>query len=181
MKSSTSTKSQKKSKETPKEPEENVLENFKVCIQDFTADLSITFPEFDYQWKQWQHPELPVSEWEKLLDYCKKVYPERFFDLLYKNEDIFALPSAEGDVKIEDVDSDEEEEEGDVEKREVNVFFLPNVDFRKLYHCQGVTENTKESIWKYLQMILFLIMKTVNHSAAFGESEDLFAGVDEKD
>ena len=78
--------------------EENVLENFKVCIQDFTTDLSITFPEFQYQWSRWQNPELPESEWEKLLEYCKKTYPERFFDLLYKNEEIFALPGAEGDV-----------------------------------------------------------------------------------
>jgi hypothetical protein len=163
--------------------EENVLEKFKVCIQDFTADLSITFPEFHYQWARWQNPELPDAEWEKLLEYCKKTYPERFFDLLYKNEEIFALPGAEGEVVVEDVDSDEDEDEDDKwdKKREIDVYFLPTVDFRKLYHCQGVTESTKESIWKYLQMILFLIMKTVKSSEAFGETEDLFAGVNEKE
>jgi hypothetical protein len=177
------TKGEKKPEKKPekKEEEENILENFKVCIQDFTADLSITFPEFQYQWARWQNPELPVADWEKLLEYCKKTYPERFFDLLYKNEEIFALPSTEGDVKIEDVDSDEDEDDKWEEKREVDVYFLPTVDFRKLYHCQGVTESTKESIWKYLQMILFLIMKTVKTSAAFGETEDLFAGVNEKE
>ena len=113
--------------------EENVLENFKICIQDFTADLSITFPEFQYQWSRWQNPELPESEWEKLLEYCKKTYPERFFDLLYKNEEIFALPGEEGDVVVEDVDSDEDEDEEDKwnKKREVDVYFLPTVDFRK--------------------------------------------------
>ena len=167
-------------KEVPKkEEEENILENFKVCIQDFTADLSITFPEFQHQWSRWQNPELPDAEWEKLLEYCKKTYPERFFDLLYKNEEIFALPSAEGEVKVEDVNSDEEDEWD--EKRAIDVYFLPTVDFRKLYNCQGVSDSTKESIWKYLQMILFLIMKTVKTSSAFGDSEDLFAGVDEKE
>lgn len=165
--------------EVPKE-EENILENFKVCIQDFTSDLSITFPEFQHQWARWQNPELPNSEWEKLLEYCKKTYPERFFDLLYKNEEIFAQPGAEGNVKVEDVNSDEDEDEME-EKREVDVYFLPTVDFRRLYNCEGVTDSTKESIWKYLQMILFLIMKTVKTSSAFGDSEDLFAGVDEKE
>ena len=179
--------------ETPvveKEGEENVLENFKVCIRDFTMDLSITFPEYHRLWAKWQQTDIPESDWEKLLEYCKKIYPERFFDLLYKNEEIFALPGvgtssakSTDEVVVEDVDSDEDEdaEEEFEEKREVNVNFLPAVDFKILYHCEGVTETTKESIWKYLQMVLFLIMKTVKSSAAFGETEDLFAGVDEKE
>ena len=197
MKSNSGTKSGKKMEkpvaETPvveKEGAENVLENFKVCIRDFTMDLSITFPEYHRLWAKWQQTDIPESDWEKLLEYCKKIYPERFFDLLYKNEEIFALPGSVGvsakstdEVVVEDVDSDEDEDAEDEfeEKREVNVNFLPAVDFKILYHCEGVTENTKESIWKYLQMVLFLIMKTVKSSAAFGETEDLFAGVDEKE
>jgi len=197
MKSNSGTKSGKKMDkpvaETPvveKEGEENVLENFKVCIRDFTMDLSITFPEYHRLWAKWQQTDIPESDWEKLLEYCKKIYPERFFDLLYKNEEIFALPGvstssakSSDEVVVEDVDSDEDEDAEDEfeEKREVNVNFLPAVDFKILYHCEGVTENTKESIWKYLQMVLFLIMKTVKSSAAFGETEDLFAGVDEKE
>jgi hypothetical protein len=89
------------------------------------------------------------------------------------------------EVVVEDVDSDEDTDADDddetEEKRQVNVYFLPAVDFKILYHCEGVTETTKESIWKYLQMVLFLIMKSVKSSAAFGETEDLFAGVDEKE
>lgn len=193
MKSTSGTKSGKKIEKpvvAEKEGEENVLENFKVCIRDFTMDLSITFPEYHRLWAKWQQTDIPESDWEKLLEYCKKIYPERFFDLLYKNEEIFALPGSVGvsakstdEVVVEDVDSDEDEdaEEEFEEKREVNVNFLPAVDFKILYHCEGVTENTKESIWKYLQMVLFLIMKTVKSSAAFGETEDLFAGVDEKE
>ena len=202
MKSNSGTKSGKKVEkpvvaETPvveKEGEENTLENFKVCIRDFTMDLSITFPEYHRLWAKWQQTDIPESDWEKLLEYCKKIYPERFFDLLYKNEDIFALPGSAAaaaasakntdEVIVEDVDSDEDTDADDdetEEKRQVNVYFLPAVDFKILYHCEGVTETTKESIWKYLQMVLFLIMKSVKSSAAFGETEDLFAGVDEKE
>lgn len=183
--SSTKTEHTKGEKNMEKGEVENVLENFKVCIQDFTTDLSITFPEYQYLWGRWQNSALPDADWERLLEYCKKKYPERFFDLLYKNEEIFALPGSDkkgAEVEVEDVDSDEDGEEDKwEEKREVEVYFLPGVDFRKLYHCEGVTESTKESIWKYLQMILFLIMKTVKSSEAFGETEDLFAGVNEKE
>ena len=157
------TDSKKAAAEADAEPFQ--MDKFKLCITDFTLDLSVTFPEFEHQWKQWQNPELPESEWEKLLAFCKEKYPVRFFDLLYKNEEIFSM------VKDVDEDDDDEEPEADVE-------FLPGVDFMRLYHCPGVSETTKDSIWKYLQMILFLVMKTLRSSSAFGEVEDLFEGVD---
>jgi len=141
------------------------MEKFKLCITDFTNDLSVTFPEFEFQWKKWQNSDLPHSEWEKLLEFCKEKYPVRFFDLLYKNEEIFSLVK---DVNDEDSDED----------AEADVEFLPGVDFVRLYNCPGVSETTKDSIWKYLQMILFLVMKTLRSSSAFGEVEDLFEGVD---
>jgi hypothetical protein len=199
----------------PSQEETNqLMTKFRACIQDFVADLTITFPEYAHLWSKWGRGDLPVEEWEMLLEYCRGTYPEHFFDLLYKNEEIFAVDGSDGagagagagagggksstgsgnGVTVEDVDSDSDSDadvkgksgkgaarKGDAGGREKgpDVFFLPGVDFRKLYNCRGVSENTKESIWKYLQMILFLIMKTVNNSAAFGESEDLFAGVDE--
>lgn len=175
-----------KSQEETSEPFN--MEKFKLCIVDFTTDLSITFPEFENLWKKWQDSELPESEWKTLLDFCKEKYPCKFFDLLYKNEDIFAIPDSKSDKKtncdviVEDVDSDEDEDDikqAVFEKEEeIDAFFLPGVDFSKLYHCQGVSENTKESIWKYLQMILFLVMKTLQSSSEFGEVEELFEGVD---
>jgi hypothetical protein len=170
------------------------MEKFKLCIIDFCNDLSITFPEYNELWRKWQDPELPESEWGTLLDFCKDKYPCRFFDFLYKNEEIFG-PVTGGmsekavnrneDVIVEDVDSDEDEDDikspfskdekgGDV----VDAEFLPGVDFRNLYHCEGVSANTKDSIWKYLQTILFLVMKTIRSSSEFGGIEDLFEGVD---
>lgn len=172
------------------------MEKFKLCIIDFCNDLSITFPEYEELWSKWQDPELPESEWGTLLDFCKDKYPCRFFDFLYKNEEIFG-PVAGGmgekvvngneDVIVEDVDSDEDEDDikspfsnkKDKDGEDVvDSEFLPGVDFNKLYYCQGVSENTKDSIWKYLQTILFLVMKTIRSSSEFGGVEELFEGVD---
>jgi len=173
------------------------MEKFKLCIIDFCNDLSITFPEYEELWRKWQEPEIPESEWGILLDFCKDKYPCRFFDFLYKNEEIFG-PIAGGmgekvvngneDVIVEDVDSDEDEDNikspfSNTKKDKdgedvVDSEFLPGVDFNKLYYCQGVSENTKDSIWKYLQTILFLVMKTIRSSSEFGAIEDLFEGVD---
>lgn len=168
------------------------MEKFKLCIIDFCNDLSITFPEYSELWRKWQDPELSESEWGRLLDFCKDKYPCRFFDFLYKNEEIFGagvsgekVVNGNEDVIVEDVDSDEDEDDikspfskdGDGEDV-VDSEFLPGVDFSKLYHCQGVSANTKDSIWKYLQTILFLVMKTIRSSSEFGGVEELFEGVD---
>ena len=166
------------------------MEKFKLCIIDFCNDLSITFPEYEESWKKWQDPELSELEWDTLLEFCKDKYPCRFFDLLYKNDEIFGHGGEDNnkkemsDVIVEDVDSDEDEDDfkspfsDQKDDEDVDAFFLPGVDFSKLYHCQGVSENTKDSIWKYLQTILFLVMKTIRSSSEFGGIEDLFEGVD---
>lgn len=169
------------------------MEKFKLCMVDFCNDLSITFPEYSELWRKWQDPELSESEWGGLLDFCKDKYPCRFFDFLYKNEEVFGAGVAgvsgvngNEDVIVEDVDSDEDEDDikspfsKKDEKGEdvVDSEFLPGVDFSKLYHCQGVSANTKDSIWKYLQTILFLVMKTIRSSSEFGGVEELFEGVD---
>ena len=170
------------------------MEKFKLCMVDFCNDLSITFPEYSELWRKWQDPELSESEWGTLLDFCKDKYPCRFFDFLYKNEEIFGpvagvsgekAVNGNEDVIVEDVDSDEDEDDikspfskdGDGEDV-VDSEFLPGVDFSKLYHCQGVSANRKDSIWKYLQTILFLVMKTIRSSSEFGGVEELFEGVD---
>lgn len=166
------------------------MEKFKLCMVDFCNDLSITFPEYSELWRKWQDPELSDSEWGGLLDFCKDKYPCRFFDFLYKNEEVFGVGvsgvNGNEDVIVEDVDSDEDEDDikspfsKKDEKGEdvVDSEFLPGVDFSKLYHCQGVSANTKDSIWKYLQTILFLVMKTIRSSSEFGGVEELFEGVD---
>jgi hypothetical protein len=133
-------------------------EKFPSVIQDFIQDLSIPFPEYSYLWSKWgKSEEVTATEWQNLYDYCLSVYPERFFDVLYENEEIF-LPDSN-----------------------TNTLFLPCVEFKLLYNCEGVTENTKKSIWKYIQLILFTIIGNVKDKEDFGKSMNLFEGIDEKE
>lgn len=139
------------------EQENTIPSNFRNVIMDFTNDLSITFPEFSYLWSKWTNKDLSEVEIKELFDYCIKVYPERFFDILYQNQDIYNDAS------------------------EFNTFFLPNVDFKMLFACEGISENTQKSIWKYLQLILFTIIGGIKDKSSFGDSMNLFDGINEGD
>ena len=130
---------------------------FPTIIRDFTRDLTTTFPEYSILWKKWTVDEPAAHEIEKLFKYCTTVYPERFFDILYQNDDMFK------------------------EDSEVNTRFLPAVEFRLLYNCEGVTETTRSAIWKYLQLILMNVVNSVRDKSAFGDAADIFEGVDENE
>jgi hypothetical protein len=129
--------------------------NFNSVVYDFTTDLTNTFPDFAFLWKRWIHPNLAVEDQEELFMYFTKVYPERFFDILYQNEEIF-----------------------DPENN-INTVFLPNVDFKILYHCGNITETTKKAIWKYLQLILISVLGSIQNKTNFGDTANLFEGFDE--
>lgn len=126
--------------------------NFESIIGDFTKDLSVVFPEYAHLWSN-----LTVNPLDSLHTYCLAIYPERFFDILYSNADIFAPGS------------------------KVNVAFLPGVDFRLLYNCDGVSENTRNSIWKYLQLLLFTLMGSMKDAKNFGNSANIFEAMNEAD
>jgi hypothetical protein len=131
--------------------------NLSSIIGDFSRDLSITFPEYAYLWEKWTTQDLPENEINSIEKHCMSIYPERFFDILYQNDDIFKVDS------------------------EVNTIFLPNIDFKLLYNCDGISENTKKTMWKYLQLILFSVVGGVKDKSNFGETMNLFEGIDEKD
>lgn len=132
----------------------DVPEKFSTIMKDFVKDLKHTFPE--YSSVMWVYGEDTSDEgWKDLYKYCLDVYPERFFDILYKNDLIF---------KEDNYD---------------NTLFLPNLDFKLLYFCNGVTATTQESIWKYLQLILFTIIGSVKDKSEFGKAMNMFEGVDE--
>ena len=154
-------KSQKKAGERNDESKSEVPaqppSNFITIVRDFLKDLSVTFPEYIYLWAAWTDPKLPDSEIQRLYDYCITVFPERFFDILYQSEDLF---------KSDNV---------------ANTFFLPNVDFKVLYNTENVSENTKKALWKYLQLLLFTIVNSVKDKANFGDTMNLFDGVDENE
>jgi len=137
------------------DPEIIVPAKFQTIIRDFSKDLTTTFHEYSILWKKWVSEDIPSKEIERLFKYCTEVYPERFFDILYQNDDMFK------------------------EDSEVNTRFLPAVEFRLLYNCAGVTETTRSAIWKYLQLILMTVLNSVRDKAAFGDAADIFEGVDE--
>ena len=123
-------------------------------MMDFVKDLKHTFPE--YSSVMWVYGEnTSDAGWKDLYKYCLDVYPERFFDILYKNDQIF---------KDDNFD---------------NTLFLPNLDFKLLYFCKGVTASTQNSIWKYLQLVLFTIIGSVKDKSEFGKTMNIFEGVDE--
>ena len=132
-----------------------IPENFKSIIVDFTNDLSITFPEYSYLWDRWKTDDETV--YLEVFEHCLKSFPERFFDILYQNVEIFEPTN------------------------ETNTVFLPNIDFKLLYNCQGVSENTKKTIWKYLQLLLFTVIGSVKDKSIFGDTANMFDGIDEND
>ena len=129
------------------------FEFFKI-MKDFLNDLLNTFPEYEESITNEENEILngDVSD-NKIFVYCCEVYPSRFFDILYKNDDMF---------------KDEERD----------THFLPNIDFKYFFE-QNITENTKDTIWKYLQLILFTIAGHINDQECFGDTAKLFEAIDE--
>ena len=130
-------------------------QNFRSIVIDFTNDLTKVFPEYSFLWERWLSAD--EVEFEKLYQHFLAIFPERFFDIMNSNMDIFSADS------------------------EVNVMFLPDVDFKLLFNCQGVSENTKTSMWKYLQLLLFTVLGSIKDTANFGETLNLFESMDESD
>ena len=163
-------KNQKKAKkvaETASQPSMPTItppDNFQKVIGDMCTDLTTTFPEYAHLWSMWTHESFlsmdeisRTAEIQNLFNYCVTSFPERFFDLLYKNNEMF-----QDDSKIP-------------------TCFLPSVDFKLLFRCEGVSANTCNVIWNYLQLILFTIIGSVQDKSKFGDSKNLFDGIDEKD
>ena len=138
-------------------------ENFISIIRDFTTDLSRTFPEYKYLWTKWESLETSTADYDDLYKYCLSVYPERFFDILYQNDEIFTTIETTPD------------------KPPINTVFLPYVDFKLLFQVDNVSELTKKTIWKYLQLIMVTIMGGIEDKSLFGNSANLFDGIEEED
>jgi len=150
-------------------------EEFPKIIKDFVGDIKTTFPEFGPLISKWWKNEsfFNYIEDEKernttyekaeslsvefLFKFCQKKYPPRFFDILYQNEDMF---------KNEDSSADTE--------------FLPHIHFKNLWNFE-ISDKTRETIWKYLQLILFSVIGSLENRDAFGESAKLFEAINEDD
>jgi len=152
------------------EESKSIPEEFTKVIKDFVNDLRSTFPEYETfiskWWKDKDHYHYIDNEddrnqiYEKslekstklLFNFCQKKFPPRFFDILYQNEDMFK----------EDSDIDTE--------------FLPNIHFKNLWQCD-ISKNTRDTIWKYLQLIMFAIINTIDNKDAFGDTAKMFEAI----
>jgi hypothetical protein len=130
-------------------------QNLRSIVIDFTTDLTKVFPEYAFMWESWSTAD--DAEFERLHKHFLAVFPERFFDIMNSNNEIFS------------------------ETSEANTMFLPNVDFKLLFNCEGVSENTKTSMWKYLQLLLFTVLGSLNDTSNFGDALNMFESMDEND
>jgi len=128
-------------------------DNFKSTVCDLLNDLNNTYPEYKDKWSMWV--DCDDSELKELHDYMVTVFPERFFDILYQNTDIFNKDDTS------------------------NVMFLPDVDFRLLFNCDGISENTTKTLWKYLQLLLFVTVGSIEDKSKFGDTANIFEGIDD--
>ena len=135
-----------------------VPEDFPKLVYDLINDILYTFPEYknnlDANLSSIKETQDSDSI-KEVYDHFKKVLPERFFDILYKNEDMF-------------------------QKKEINTEFLPGIDFKKLW-TEDISNTTKDTIWKYLQLILFTVIGKVDSQESFGDTAKLFEAINEGD
>jgi len=151
-----------------------VPEEFTKVIKDFVSDIITTFPEYaPIISKWWKSPDTfayiedeadRIASIEKaerasiklLFTFSKKKMPPRFFDILYQNEDMFK------------------------EDSEVDTEFLPHIHFKNLWQCD-ITQKTRDTVWKYLQLILFSIVGSLDNKEAFGDTAKLFDAINQDD
>ena len=138
----------------------NIPSEFKKIIADMTKDILISFPEQ----KDNLHKELKnvVFELDKegmdyslkyVYIYCKTMYPVRFFDILYQNNTLFEKDDAE---------------------------LLPGIKFKQLW-SENISDKTRETIWKYLQLVLFTVVAGMSDGNSFGDTGKLFEAINEDD
>ena len=153
------------------EDEKNVeisnLIEFSKIIKDLLNDLINTFPDkteniilkdeamvmlmnYDFNKQELDNEEELVRCSTILYNFCKEVFPLKFFDILYQNEEIFL--------------------------NETELCLLPNINFAELYF-DTTSNQTKETLWKYLQLILFTIVTNIQDKESFGNNEKLFEAI----
>ena len=127
------------------------IQNIRSIVIDFTNDLTKVFPEYVFLWEKWLSAD--DAEYEKLNQHFMAVFPERFFDIVNCNMEIF--------------------------NGETPLMFLPDVDFNILFNCVGVSDGTKTSMWKYLQLLLFTVLGDMQDTTNFGKTLNMFESIDE--
>lgn len=124
--------------------------NFYKVVKDFIQDIVTTFPELPLtpDLQSIRESELePRSDalnqsYQVVYEHVMHEFPLRFFDILYEKTELFQ------------------------ETRTL----LPGIDFKLLWN-ENITEKTKSVIWKYLKLILLMIL------GGEGEHSKLFENI----
>lgn len=143
-----------------------VLKDFKKIMIDMTRDILTTFPErytveslnIDLKHVFADTDDNDMTSLKVVFEHCKKVYPDKFFNILYQNDTIFSSENNNEDSE-----------------------FLPGIIFKELWQDPLLSDTSRQVIWKYLQLVLFTIISTINDKESFGDSAKLFETINEDD
>ena len=103
-----------------------------------------------------EHEEIfSVINYDEYYEHCKEIFPQHFFNILYENDDIF--------------------------ETEETFCLLPGIDFCVMFKDKSLSDKSKRTIWKYLQLILFCVCKDVDDKSQFGDANYLFEAISEED
>jgi len=133
---------------------------FHKIVRDFVHDIVRVFPERaetmdgDLRMIAVDDPGAAAAA-VRVRAFVMERMPKSFFDVLYQNDKIF-----------------EEEDAGPME-------LLPGLSFTELWKIEGVSDATKETIWKYLQLMLFNVVGDLSDRESFGDAANLFEAIDE--
>ena len=138
---------------------EVIPEEFEKIINEFTFAFLEVCPEYNNNELNEDLQAIMTGKnnditLKSLYAYCGSVYPTNIFNIMGKNEEMFTM-------------------------EECNTEFLPGIDFKNVWKNEEISNNTKETIWKYLQLILFTIVGNISDMDSFGESAKLFEMIDE--
>ena len=132
----------------------NIVKFNKIAL-DFVNDIDLVFPEYKVFendiYRRLRDSELENTDGE-IYTYCKKLYPKHFFDILYKNDNLF----------------------------DDNIYLIPEINFKNVWESD-TSKETKSKIWQYLQLLLMCITEQMDNSSDFGDATQLFDLLDENE
>lgn len=141
-----------------------IPDGFKSLIVDLSTDLYLTFPEFKENFDDDKsnvghfYSEREKSCPKRMLDeytHCSSNYSKHFFDILYENNELFTKSSEP-------------------------LYFLSGVDFCDLWKVNDVSEQTRKTIWKYIQLVMFKVVENTDKQSDFGNSCAFFEAIDDE-
>jgi hypothetical protein len=114
---------------------------------DFINDIQTTFPEYKQIIQSFFYPQLEseVEEtiWNDFFAFCKLKYIPQFFSIIQQQEEMLETSDTE---------------------------FLPHIHFKHLFLQDNISLQTKEIMWKYLKLIVVIVISNSNDKSKIFEN-----------